>query len=195
MCILLLILPRQIASTRELPGFESRPVFISQRPRVAGKFIFVGDEKLLVRGVTYGAFRPDERKREYWDLPTIRNDFRLMAEAGFNAVRIPHTTPPVELLDIAAEHGLRVMVGLSAEQFAGYLADPAGAPDVDEIVRERVRTVKGHPALLCYALGNEITASLIRWIGRRPVERYLERLYRIVKAEDPGSLVTYVNYP
>ena len=145
--------------------------------------------------MSYGAFRPDEQKREYRDLATIDADFRQMAEAGFNTVRIPHTMPPVELLDIAASHGLRVMVGLSAEQYAGYLADPIGAPDVSAIVRERVRSVKGHPALLCYALGNEISASMARWLGRREVERYLARLYAVVKDEDPEGLVTYVNYP
>ncbi|OLE61277.1 MAG: hypothetical protein AUI36_11715 [Cyanobacteria bacterium 13_1_40CM_2_61_4] len=36
---------------------------------------------------------------------------------------------------------------------------------------------------------------MARWLGRRKVERYLERLYRIVKQEDPDGLVTYVNYP
>jgi cellulose synthase/poly-beta-1,6-N-acetylglucosamine synthase-like glycosyltransferase len=166
-----------------------------ERPHVRGKFIFAGDTKLYVRGVTYGAFRPDEEKREYRDLEQIDRDFRQMAAAGFNAVRIPHTMPPIELLDIAALHGLRVMVGLSAEQYAGYLADPEMAPDVSAIVRERVAAVKGHPAILCYALGNEISASMVRWIGRVPVERYLERLYAVVKGEDPDALVTYVNYP
>jgi hypothetical protein len=28
------------------------------RPRARGKFVFLGDEKLYVRGVTYGTFRP-----------------------------------------------------------------------------------------------------------------------------------------
>jgi hypothetical protein len=28
------------------------------RPKVQGKFLFVGDEKLWIRGVTYGTFRP-----------------------------------------------------------------------------------------------------------------------------------------
>src|SRR6266853_340856 len=99
------------------------------RPTVRGKFLYAGSQKLWVRGATYGAFRPDERKSEYQNLGVIDRDFRQMAESGFNAVRIPHTTPPRELLDIAEEHRLRVMVGLSAEQCAGYLADPKGAPD------------------------------------------------------------------
>lgn len=170
---------------------RERPV----RVRVAGKFLYAGAEKFWVKGVTYGAFQPDEAKREYTDEAKIDRDFAMMAEAGINTVRIPHTVPPRTLLDIAERHGLRVMVGLSAEQYAGYLIDKKNAPDVEKIIREKVRTVAGHPALLCYALGNEIVAPLARWIGRRRIEAYLENLYRAVKDEDPSGLVTYVNYP
>src|SRR3989449_72836 len=109
---------------------------------------------------------------------------------------IPHTTPPRALLDIALQHGLRVMVGLSAEQYVGYLLDrPPGGPDVEALIRSKVRSVAGHPALLCYAIGNEIPAPMARYIGGSAVERYLERMYRVVKEEDPDGLVTYVNYP
>src|SRR5205823_7616269 len=52
-----------------------------------------------------------------------------------------------------------------------------------------------HPALLCYALGNEIPSTMARWLGRRRIERYLKRLCHAVKEEDPDGLVTYVNYP
>src|SRR3989475_2769325 len=166
------------------------------RPCVRGKFLFVGEEKLYVRGVTYGAFTPDAAGNEYHDLATAERDFAQMAANGINAVRSPHTTPPRALLDIASRLGLRVMIGLSAEQYVGYLIDrPPRAPDVEALIRERVRACAGHPALLCYALGNEIPALVARWLGRRKVERYLERLYRIVKQEDPGGLVEYVNYP
>jgi GT2 family glycosyltransferase len=148
-----------------------------------------------VRGVTYGAFQPDAQGREYHDLAIVERDFAQMAAHGINTVRIPHTTPPRPLLDAAARHGLHVMVGLSAEQYVGYLIDRRGAPDIAAAIRAKVRACAGHPALLCYALGNEIPAPMARWLGRSAVQRYLERLYRVVKQEDPDGLVTYVNYP
>ncbi len=166
------------------------------RPHVRGKFLFVGEEKLYVRGVTYGAFQPDPDGREYQNLHAIDRDFAHMAANGINAVRIPHTMPPQALLDIALRHELRVMVGLSAEQYVGYLLDrPPGAPDVEALIRSKVRTVAGHPALLCYALGNEIPATMARYLGGAAVERYLDRMCRVVREEDPDGLVTYVNYP
>ena len=95
----------------------------TERPVVKGKFLFVGDEKYWVKGVSYGAFRPDAEGNEYSDQAKIERDFSLMAANGINTVRIPHTMPPRSLLDAAQKYGLRVMVGLSAEQYAGYLID------------------------------------------------------------------------
>ena len=166
------------------------------RPSVRGKFIFIGKEKFYVRGVTYGAFRPDASGNEYRNPEVIERDFAKMAANGINTVRIPHTVPPRSLLDVAQRQGLRVMVGLSAEQYVGFLIDKKkDAPNVEELVRAKVRAIAGHPSILCYAIGNEIPAPIARWLGRRKVERYLEQLYRAAKEEDPEGLVTYVNYP
>ena len=174
---------------------RAEPIAHQVRLVAKGKFLFAGDDKFYVKGVTYGAFRPDDQRREYWDLQKIEADFAQMAANGLNAVRIPHTMPPRSLLDAALRYGLRVMVGLSAEQFVGYLIDRKEAPDIDEVVRTKVRAVSGHPALLCYAIGNEISAPVARWLGRQRVERYLHRIYRAIKEADPCGLVTYVNYP
>src|SRR5439155_24573950 len=56
------------------------------RPRARGKFIFAGDEKLYVRGVSYGAFRPDASGHEYGDPDVIERDFAQMAANGINTV-------------------------------------------------------------------------------------------------------------
>ncbi len=185
----------ETAAEGALPVAAPRSRARDQRPQVRGKFLYVGDEKFWVRGVTYGAFWPDADGHEYHELEVIDRDFAQMVANGITAVRIPHTTPPRALLDVAQRHGLRVMVGLSAEQYVGFLIDTKGAPDIEALVRDKVRAVAGHPALLCYAIGNEIPGPVARWLGRQRVERYLRQLYWAIKAEDPGGLVTYVNYP
>jgi beta-galactosidase/beta-glucuronidase len=165
------------------------------RIAVDGKFLSADGEPFFARGVTYGAFRPDAGGREYADDRLIERDFAQMAAFGINTVRIPHTMPPLSLLDIAAAHGLRVMVGLSAEQSAGHLIDKNLPKDFVACFRAKLRLCAGHPALLCVALGNEIMASQARWLGCRRITRYLHWLYTIVKEEDPDAIVTYVNYP
>src|SRR6185369_9641188 len=70
------------------------------RPCVRGKFIFVGDEKFYVRGVTYGTFRPDPAGHEFPTPEVVERDFSLMAANGINAVRT-YTAPPLWLLDTA----------------------------------------------------------------------------------------------
>jgi glycosyltransferase involved in cell wall biosynthesis len=165
-----------------------------ERPRASGKSIFVGDSKLYVRGVTYGTFGPGEDSDDFPNAATVAEDFARMAEAGVNAVRT-YTVPPRWLLDLAAEQGLYVMVGLPWEEHVTFLRDRNQAKAIIERVREGVRACAGHPAVLCYAIGNEIPATIVRWHGRHRIERFLEKLYEGAKAEDPGALVTYVNYP
>ena len=168
--------------------------FIKARPRVAGKFIFTGNEKFWVRGVTYGTFRPQPDGSEALDPEVVERDFALMAANGFNAVRT-YTVPPRWLLDAAMRHGLRVMVGIPWEQHIAFLDDAARRRSIEMRVRRAVRSLRGHPALLFYAIGNEIPAPIARWHGARKIERFIQRLYRAAKSVDPEALVTYVNYP
>jgi len=178
------------ARDSRLPRVES-----GIRPCVRAKFIFVGDTKFFIKGVTYGSFRPDDTGNEFHDRGKISHDFEMMARNGINTVRLQHTTAPTHLLDIAAKYDLRVMVGLSAEQHVGHLLDGKKPSAIVSDIRSRILPPKSHPALLCYALGNEIPAGVARWLGRKRIEHYLNSLYDAVKESDPEALVTYVNYP
>ena len=163
------------------------------RPSTQGRWITAGDRKLYVRGVTYGTFRPHEGS-SFPRPQTVKRDFAAMAAHGLNAVRV-YAVPPCWLLDLAAEYGLHVMVGVPWEQHVTFLDESPRAASIEERVRAGVRACAGHPAILCYTLGNEIPASIVRWHGRHRVEHFLARLYAAAKSEDPDALVTYVNYP
>ena len=164
------------------------------RVRARGKFLHADGEKLLIRGATYGTFRPDHQGVDYPAPHVARQDFAAMAAAGINTVRT-YTPPPRRLLDLAAEHGLRVLIGLPWEHHIAFLDDPARCRDIEQRVRAAARGCAGHPAVLAISVGNEIPASIVRWHGRRRVERFLDRLCAIVREEDPEVLVTYVNFP
>lgn len=164
------------------------------RPEVRGKFLFSGDEKLLLRGVTYGTFALNHAGEPYPEPAEVARDFDAMRSNGVNAVRL-YTAPPRWLLDAALERDLWLLVGLPWEQHVTFLDDAERARSIRRRVREAVRVCAGHPAVLAFAVGNEIPVSIVRWHGKRRVERFLEGLARDVKTEDPGALVTYVNYP
>src|SRR5258708_2304132 len=106
------------------------------RPRVQGKFLFAGTEKLYIRGVTYGTFRPDADGNEYPAREVVERDFAQMAANGINSVRT-YTPPPLWLLDAAHRHGLRIMVGLAAERWAAFFDYRKCARSVEAIVREK----------------------------------------------------------
>ncbi len=164
------------------------------QPRVRGKFFFQGERKIYLRGVTYGTFRPNDSGEEFPSRGKVEEDFAQMSASGINTVRT-YTAPPIWLLDIAERWGLKIMAGLPVERSIAFFDYRECARSIEYLVRNEVHARAGHPAILCYTIGNEIPASIVRWHGGRKIERYLERLHYEAKSEDPDSLVTYVNYP
>ncbi len=173
---------------------RSMSVSAKTRPYIHGKFIFAGDEKLYLRGVTYGTFAPTQENLSEYNPIKVARDFELMTENGINTVRV-YTVPPLWLLDEAQRYGLRVMVGLPWEQHVAFLDNQKTVKSIEARIRAGVRACAGHPAVLCYVIGNEIPSAVVRWHGAKRIEKFLHRLYDIAKSEDSGSLITYVNFP
>lgn len=165
-----------------------------ERVRCDGKFFRAGDEKLYLRGVTYGTFRPDPESGDFPGPDVVAFDFAAMAAHGVNTVRV-YSVPPRWLLDTARQHGLRVLVGLPWEQHIAFLDEPGQRRAIEDRVRAGVAACAGHDAVVGYTVGNEIPSSIVRWAGRRRIERHIHWLYRIAKQQDPESLVTYGNFP
>ncbi len=163
------------------------------RPEVHGKFFRVGDEKLYLRGVTYGPFAPGPGG-EHYDPGRARDDFARMSEAGVNTVRL-YTPPPEWLLDAAADHSMFVLAGLAWEQHVAFLDERRRTDAIVGRVRSEVAARAGHPALLAWAVANEIPAPVVRWHGAGAVRSFVKRLHDAAKQADPGAAVTYVNYP
>src|SRR5215831_9362504 len=110
--------PEQMASAP--PHATRRGIASRTRPQVRGKFLFTGEQKLYLRGVTYGTFCPSPDGDQYPPLEVMRADFSAMAANGINAIRT-YTVPPEWLLDQAAEFDIYVMVGLPWEQHIAFL--------------------------------------------------------------------------
>lgn len=160
---------------------------------IKGKFLFAGDDKFYVRGVTYGPFRPDEHG-EYGAPEQVRADFALIAARGLNTVRI-YTLPPDWFMDSAAAAGLRVIVGVPWGQHLPFLDEKKHFAEALEQVRIAARALGKHPALLAIAVGNEIPTGVVRWYGPARIERALREMCDEACRHAPGALVTYVNYP
>ena len=175
-------------------GRDLAPAPVSSVVKTDGKFLRVGGERFFVRGVTYGTFAPDSEGYQFPEAPRIAQDFALMRHYGINTVRV-YTPPRQELLDEAARQGLRVMVGLPWSQHVAFLDDRRLRATILREAIAQVRQLAGHPALLMFALGNEIPQGVVRWHGPLRVERFLRRLYTEAKEAAPDNLFTYVNFP
>jgi glycosyltransferase involved in cell wall biosynthesis len=162
--------------------------------RVQGKFFFRGSEKYFVKGVTYGPFPVGSHGAQVPERDMVAKDFHLMREAGVNTVRV-FIVPPVWLLDLAEEQGLKVLVGIPWSQHVTFLDNETVEAECRRMVLDGVRACRRHAAVFAYLIGNEIPPDMVRWHGADRVRKFLKDLVAAVKREDPGRLVSYANFP
>src|SRR5439155_1310977 len=93
------------------------------RPQARGKFIFAGDAKFYVRGVTYGAFRPDASGREYREVDYIERLYRAVKEEDPGGLVTYVNYPTTEYLQLPCLDLVCFNVYLeSQDRFEAYLA-------------------------------------------------------------------------
>jgi glycosyltransferase involved in cell wall biosynthesis len=130
-------------------------------------------------------------------LPTgeaLQRDLRSLVELGANVLRV-YEVPSVDFVDACATRGLRVIIGIPWAQHVDFLAHGTALPEARGLLLSAVEKFHGHPGVLAYLVGNEIPATLVRWMGAEKVRRALEQLIAEGRAADPDALFAYANYP
>ncbi len=159
------------------------------------KYLLDGERKFYARGVSYGTFAPNSRGDPFPEPDRVAGDFALMRELGANVVRT-YEPPPPWMMEQAANHGLRVMVGIPWASHLAFLDSRDLTRDIRDTIAKTVTAL--HPfrdTVFAYTLGNEIRSDIVRWHGPRAVSRFLAELRDLGKQHDPEGLFTYANYP
>jgi glycosyltransferase involved in cell wall biosynthesis len=171
------------------------------KARVAtdGKHLVLQGRPFQMRGVTYGSFTPRLDGEPFPERWQVKADFVAMVEAGLNTVRT-YTVPPLDILEIAEDVGLRLLVGL---HYDDWRMEPASGRAVHRRVLSSGRRalaaamerLAGRPSVLGVSVGNEVPADLVRLHGAGAIEDTLSALIEEVRAADEKMLATYTNYP
>lgn len=166
----------------------------AQRVRTDGKFFRLGSEKFYPKGVTYGPFRPGPDGVALPEPVQVERDFLRIKELNANCVRV-YYLPPRWFLDLAHQHGIKVLVDYTWSKHTCFLDDPKTMEDARRATRQAAEALAGHPAVFALTLANEIPPDIARWYGAKRIEAFIDELAGIVKAVDPHRLVTFVNFP
>jgi O-antigen biosynthesis protein len=166
------------------------------RPRihVDGMRFRQATQPIRLQGVTYGPFAPGEDGTQFPSAARLRSDFGQMMSAGFNAIRVYHV-PPQRLLQVADEQGMQVLIDVPWRKHLCFLDSAEAQREARLAVQQAAEVGQDYSSVLAYSIGNEIPADILRWHGRRRVERFLSELCDVVKQTDSSSLVTYANFP
>src|SRR5579862_6325983 len=183
--------PVERAKTPDAAPTKSPQIAVpAERVVTEGKFFRVGSQKFHPRGVTYGPFKPDSSGCTFPKPEQVERDFLLMKELHANCLRVYHV-PPRWFLDLAQQHGLKVLVDYYWPKHTCFLEDRETIQFARDATRKAAEALKGHPAVFAITLANEIPPDIARWYGAKRIAHFIDGLAAIVKDVDPQRLVTF----
>ncbi len=103
--------------------------------------------------------------------------------------------PPPWLLDLAAQHGLRLMVDVPWAKHLCFFESYDVQVEARKSVREAARRCQGHPALFALSVVNEIPSEIVRWSGPARCEKFIDELIGEAKSVDSACLCTFASFP
>jgi glycosyltransferase involved in cell wall biosynthesis len=187
-------LEMELPSAPRSSGRKRRVMRDTQRVRRDGKFFRLGDEKFYIKGVTYGPFAVNEDGDLFPSRQQTHRDFEQILRLGANCVRVYHN-PPTWMMDLAGELGLKIFIDVAWPKNLTFANDEAVKRAARDAVRLAARQCGKHPATFAISVVNELPPDIVRFVGAEVVEDFIDELASIAKAEAPGCLVTFANFP
>jgi O-antigen biosynthesis protein len=146
----------------------------------------------LMKGITYGPLvdTPDGLPSE----EVFRADLEKIVRLGCNTVRL-YRPPRAEFLHACAEKGVQVLLGFDWPMNTDFLRERSGPREILRRARKIAREYRDFPAVLGFLVGNEVPATLVRWMTPARVQAFLEKMIRAMRQECPTHLYAYASYP
>ena len=188
------MVPPAVGPTPSAPSLNPTSGQSRERVTVDGKFFRLAGRKFHPKGLTYGPLAPDADGVHFAGPVKTREDFRRILDLGANLLRVYHV-PPRWFLDLALEHGLRLLIDVPWNRHRCFLDSESAQEEVVVQVREAARACAAHPAVFALSVVNEVPADIVRWTGADSVEAFIDRLVATAKAEDAELLCTFGNFP
>lgn len=155
--------------------------------------LLVDGEPFEIKGVTFGYVDDVKNYQSYFE------DLKFL---GVNTIRLWATNDNTEtLLDVAYANDIKVMVGIwmrhgrpgmEDDDRFNYLEDDKGMEIMYNNALSVVETYKNHPAVLTWAIGNEVYLNTATDAEKEAYSKLLERICSAIKKEDSKHPITSV---
>ncbi len=155
--------------------------------------LLVDNNPFQIKGVTFGCDNDVKNYDKY---------FKDLQFLGVNTIRIWGTNDnTLQLLDAAQSYGIKVMMGIwmrhgrpgmEDDDSFNYLEDKQGMEDMYNSALQTVEKYYKHPAVLTWAVGNEVYLNIATEAEKEAYSKLLERVCSNIKKIDANHPVTSV---
>ena len=155
--------------------------------------LLIDGKPFKIKGVTFGYDKDVE------NYPTYFKELKFL---GVNTIRIWGTNKDTDkLLDAAHAYGIKVMVGIwmrhgrpgmEGDDSFNYLEDKEGMNAMYNDAIKTVERYKNHPAVLTWAIGNEVYLNITTDAEKEAYSILLEKICSAIKKTDSNHPITSV---
>ncbi len=155
--------------------------------------LLVDNKPFEVKGVTFGCDN---------DVQNYSTYFKDLQFLGVNTIRLWGTNENTQqLLDAAQTYGIKIMMGIwmrhgrpgmEDDDSFNYLEDKEGIEDMYNSALKTVEKYYKHPAVLTWAVGNEVYLNIATDAEKEAYSKVLERVCSSIKKIDANHPITSV---